>query len=353
MIHILFWLSGDDRRITVKLLAIGIDDDSRPFLRYVSRKGRFASSRRTCDDQNFMHELVVTIIGDPQQLALRKEEVDSVVDALEQNGAYITGVNWLAEGEACDIFFRSLPLDETRELLAALLEHVPFDFIAQPMQGRRKKLLISDMDSTIIEQECIDELAAFAGLKEKVAAITERAMNGELDFKAALTERVALLANLKEDVLEETYKKITLMPGAKTLVSTMKANGAYCVLVSGGFQFFTSRIRDRVGFDLDESNKLEVKDGQLTGNVILPILDKQSKRDALSYYTEKQDISLDLTLAVGDGANDLPMLQLAGLGVAYRAKPAVRAQTAAKIDHCDLHALLYAQGYARREFVTR
>ncbi|NDF12824.1 MAG: phosphoserine phosphatase SerB, partial [Proteobacteria bacterium] len=239
---------------------------------------------------------------------------------------------------------------EAREILEHLLANVPFDAVVQKAAGRKKKLLISDMDSTIINQECIDELADFAGLKAKVSAITERAMNGELDFKEALRERVGLLSGMDESVLQKVYdERITFMAGAKTLVKTMKQNGAQCILVSGGFTFFTSRVKDAVGFDLDEANILLIENAKLTGKVKEPILDKQSKRDALSFYTEKFDLKSHETMAVGDGANDLPMLQLAGLGVAYHAKPNVRAQARARIDTCDLTALLYVQGYTKEQ----
>lgn len=296
---------------------------------------------------------VVTLIANPEKLALKKVEVDSVVDALAANGAIIEHVEWLAENIACDIFFAVLSQDDVRELLEQLLAAVPFDFVVQNAWGRKKKLFISDMDSTIIEQECIDELADVLGLKEKIARITERAMNGELEFKDALRERVAMLKNLPEEKLQEVYNsKISFMPGAKTLVATMKKNGAKTVLVSGGFTFFTERVRDAIGFDAQEANILEIENGKLTGKVKEPILDKTSKLNALKFYAEELGISLQTTLAAGDGANDLPMIKSAGLGVAYHAKPSVKAQAMAKIDHSDLTALLYAQGYKAEEITV-
>lgn len=297
---------------------------------------------------------VVTIIADRTKMPLNDTEINTIIYALESNGAIVENIEWLAEGVACDIFFSVLSGEETQELLTHLLANVPFDFIVQSAQGRRKKLLISDMDSTIIEQECIDELADYVGLKSKVAEITERAMNGELDFKSALRERVALLKGLPENILEEAYHKhITFMPGSVELVSTMKANGARCVLISGGFTFFTERVRKHVGFDVQEANILEIENGVLTGRVKEPILDKQAKLNALKFHIEELNIDPYMSLAIGDGANDLPMLQNAGIGVAYHARPNVRSQVKARINHCDLKSVLYLQGYKAGEIVSK
>lgn len=219
------------------------------------------------------------------------------------------------------------------------------DYIAQPAANRRKKLLICDMDSTIITVECIDELADFVGKKAEVAAITERAMNGELDFAQALTERVALLAGLPESTLQRCYdERVRFTPGAKELVSAMRANGATCVLVSGGFTFFTSRVAEALGFHAHHANVLEVEGGALTGRVVPPILGKEAKLAQLEHYVNVLGMTPADVLAVGDGANDLPMLLAAGLGVAYHAKPSVQAAAHHRINHCDLRALLWAQG---------
>ena len=208
------------------------------------------------------------------------------------------------------------------------------------------------MDSTLIGQECVDELAAFAGVGERVAAITERAMRGEVAFAPALRERVALLAGLPESVIEDVLKdRITLNRGARTLVQTMRASGAYVAIVSGGFRQFTAAIRERLGADEDRANGLVVEGGKLTGKVIEPILGQDAKLDALKAIAAAMGLAFDETLAVGDGANDLPMLQAAGLGVAYRAKPKVAAGAGARVEHTDLSALLYAQGFARKDFV--
>ena len=222
----------------------------------------------------------------------------------------------------------------------------------QPEGGRRKRLLLADMDSTLIGQECIDELADFAGLKSRVAAITERAMRGEVAFEPALRERVALLAGLPETIVAAVLaQRITHTPGARALVATMRANGAYCALVSGGFTLFTGPVAASLGFDEHRGNTLLVRDGVFTGQVAEPILGREAKLRALIELRGRLGISPELTLAVGDGANDLAMLGDAGLGVAFRAKPAVAAAAHARIVHGDLSALLYAQGYAARDFV--
>ena len=259
---------------------------------------------------------------------------------------------WLDAPLACDVFFDHAPSANQLKMLEFHCATARIDMIAQPVEGREKRLLISDMDSTMIDQECIDELADKVGLKAHVAAITERAMNGELDFAAALRERVMLLKGLPETVLQDVFDQhITFMPGAKPLVATMRARGAHCVLVSGGFQFFTQRVADALGFHAQEANQLEVAGGVLTGRVIEPILDKQSKLDALNRIAQAHNIPLAHTLAVGDGANDLPMLQAAGLGVAYHAKTVVQKQAAARVNFTDLSALLYAQGIAKAAWV--
>lgn len=257
---------------------------------------------------------------------------------------------WLDEGIAADLLLRGPLLDAS---LATRLSTARIDHILQPVAGREKKLLISDMDSTMIDQECIDELAGYVGLKEHVAAITERAMNGELDFKAALRERVALLKDLPEAALQEVFdQKITLMRGARTLVQTMKARGAYCLLVSGGFGFFTTRVAAALGFDAEEANTLIIAEGKLTGQVSEPILDKESKRASLHRAATARGVALAETMAVGDGANDLPMLLDAGLGVAYHAKPVVQQQARHTVNYGDLTTLLHAQGIPRSAWIS-
>ncbi len=229
---------------------------------------------------------------------------------------------------------------------------MPIDIVVQAEAVRRKKLFLADMDSTMIGQECIDELAEFAGLKARVSAITERAMRGEIAFEPALRERVALLKDLPVSVVDEVLaKRIKLTPGGRQLVMTMRAHGAYTCLISGGFTLFTRPIAATIGFQENRANELVVADGKLTGDVREPIIGRDAKLATLTELRESFDLDEIDTLAVGDGANDLGMIEAAGLGVAYHAKPAVSAAASARIDHGDLTALLYAQGYTRAEFV--
>ena len=293
---------------------------------------------------------VVTLICNPASPALDSTVIDGARAVLPSPNHW----EWLSEGVAADIFF------ETTEDISALATRLreaagdlPIDGVVQPRATRRKKLFLADMDSTMIGQECIDELADFAGLKAHVSEITERAMRGEIEFEPALRERVALLKGLPVSVVDDVMaKRITLTPGARLLVQTMRANGAYTCLVSGGFTLFTSRVAELIGFQENRANELLVEDGKLTGMVSEPILGKAAKLATLNALRETLDIDGIDTMAVGDGANDLAMIQDAGLGVAFHAKPAVAAAAAARIDHADLTALLYAQGYKRSEFVS-
>lgn len=226
------------------------------------------------------------------------------------------------------------------------------DVVIQPAAYRRKRLYLTDMDSTVIEQECIDELADFVGLKEHVARITERAMNGEIAFEPALRERVALLKGLPVSAVDEVIeKRITLMPGGKTLTATLRKHGVYTCLVSGGFTLFTGPIAAMIGFDEHRGNTLVVENGKLAGRVEEPILGKEAKLATLRELAARHKLGIEETMVSGDGANDLPMIHGAGLGIAFRAKPAVAAEAPARIDHGDLTALLYVQGYRREEFV--
>jgi phosphoserine phosphatase len=262
----------------------------------------------------------------------------------------------LAPREACDIAFAEIVPDQAdaaaRRVLAEDFPAAAFDLVVQEAAGRRKCLLVADMESTIIENEMLDDLADFIGARAKVAEITRQAMNGEIDFAAALRARVALLCDLPATVLEEAAGRIRIMAGAPILVATMRAGGAYCALVSGGFGYFTSQIRERLGFDVDVANELLVADGKLTGAVREPILRREEKLATLTRLAAERGLPLAAALAVGDGANDLPMIQAAGLGIAFHAKPAVAAQARLRIDHADLTALLFAQGYRRQDFVA-
>ena len=229
---------------------------------------------------------------------------------------------------------------------------LPLDAVTTKIASRRKRLLVADMDSTIVTAETLDELAGFAGLKEKIADITARAMNGELDFETALEARVALLAGRGADTLEQVWDRIELTPGARTLVATMSAHGAVTALVSGGFTFFTEKLRKQLGFTYDQANRLHVADGRLVGTVQKPVLDKHAKVNALNTYARAHNLTPDQAISVGDGANDLAMLQRAGIGVAYHARPMVRAAARVRINHGNLTSLLYLQGYRKSEFVT-
>ncbi|MGR4867049.1 phosphoserine phosphatase SerB [Caulobacter sp. LARHSG274] len=257
----------------------------------------------------------------------------------------------LGEG-AIDLLVEAVQ-GEAHLAVKAAVGALPVDFAVQPAEGRRKRLLIADMDSTIIGCECLDELADFAGVKDQVSEITERAMRGELLFEGALRERVGMLKGLSVDALQACYDdRVKLNPGARTLVATMAADGARCALVSGGFTFFTGRVAAAAGFHLNRANTLIEADGVLTGQVGEPILGKEAKLAALIEETAALGLTPAEALAVGDGANDLAMIEAAGLGVAYRAKPIVAAQAHAKVDYADLTALLYFQGYRAKEFVS-
>jgi phosphoserine phosphatase len=257
--------------------------------------------------------------------------------------------HWLAPGTACE--FR-VGEPEIVDKVRAALAQSPVDANIVPNERRRKRLLIADMDSTIIGCECLDEIADFAGIKPHIAAITERAMKGEIPFEGALRERVALLKGLSESVLGRAYaERVTLNPGARILVRTMAENGAVTTLVSGGFTFFTSRVAKAAGFASQQANDLVIENGELTGAVREPILGREAKRDALLRLARDSGIDLKDTLAIGDGANDLGMLGESGLGIAYRAKPIVAAAARARLDHSDLSAALYLQGYRETDLV--
>ena len=291
--------------------------------------------------------LVATLIANPAAPVLSPELAARAADVIGAGTLY-----WLADGIAADLMPASV-LDETSvmELLRIAVAGHPVDVIVQTQEGRRKKLLIADMDSTMIGQECIDELADVVGLKEHVSAITARAMNGEIPFESALRERVALLKGLKSSVVGDVIReRITLAPGGLSLVATMKKNGGHTALVSGGFTCFTGPVAAMLGFDENQANLLIEENGMFSGLVEEPILGRQAKADALVSIAERLGITPLDALAVGDGANDLSMLELAGSGVALHAKPSVATQARHRIDHGDLTALLYMQGYRKSDF---
>jgi len=286
---------------------------------------------------------VLTLIAARAATSLSPAVIARVRDAAG-GGAPIV----LSPGEAAAIPLNAAPdMDAVR----AALDGTAIDAIATPAADRRKSLLIADMDSTIVTGETLDELADFAGLKPQIAAITARAMNGELDFKAALRERVAMLKGLPVAALEQTWQQVRLTAGARELVATMRAHGALTALVSGGFTFFTGRVAALAGFDMHRSNILLDDGAVLTGRVAEPILDRDAKLDMLTRLAAERGLPMSATLAVGDGANDLDMIRAAGLGIAFRAKPIVAAAARARVDHADLRALLFAQGYRAEDIV--
>ena len=294
--------------------------------------------------------LVATFVSNPQKPALTPALIDGAAQALGLQGQ----TQWLARDEAADFIFESAQAPRAlADALRGTIEPYPIDIIVQPLDGRRKGLFLADMDSTMISQECIDELADFVGLKPQVSAITERAMRGELAFEPALRERVALLQGLDVNVITQILQeRITYTPGGRVLVQTMRAHGTYTALVSGGFTLFTGPVSVALGFHEHRSNELLIENNRLAGRVAEPILGKEAKLATLKDLARINQLELAQTMAVGDGANDLAMLQAAGLGVAFHAKPAVAEAAAARLDYSDLTALLYAQGYTKADFVA-
>ena len=292
---------------------------------------------------------ILSVIADPAASAVDPLLVASLFGPVKAGE-----VRTLASGLAWEATLEDAPAPEALAALRREAGGAPLDINVVPAENRRKKLLIADMDSTIIQQECIDELAEHAGKRAEISAITEQAMRGELDFEAALKARVGMLKDLDEAVLAQTFEeRIALTPGARSLVETMNAMGAATALISGGFTFFTERVAKAAGFQHHQANRLFIEDGRLTGAVAEPILGREAKREALMRLTAAHDLNRGETLAVGDGANDLAMLEEASLGVAFHAKPAVAATAQARIDHGDLTALLYLQGIPQTEFIVQ
>ena len=297
-----------------------------------------------------MHHVLIMIAA-AGRVELDLSSVESARVEMKRSGLEIGDPIWLAPQEAVDIPFLGDPI-RARASVERILEGWPIDIAVLPAEGRRKRLLISDMDSTILQNETLDELAEEAGVGAEVAAITDRSMSGEIDFGQALIERVAMLKGLEVSALDRTAARMVMMPGALTLVATMRAHGAFTALVSGGFRYFTRLAASRAGFDREDANDLEIKDGHLTGRLKGTLLDRRGKRDRLESYAAEHGLDLSECLAVGDGANDLDMIQAAGLGVGFHAKPIVADACLARVTHGDLTALLYLQGYQREEFVT-
>ena len=296
-------------------------------------------------------DAVLTLIADPSARSLSPGDVGQARDALASAGADAAAPDWLEPVIACDLPFAGLPPGEAERAARTALADRPIDLAAQWAEKRRKKLLVADMESTIIAQEMLDEIAAHAGLGPGIAEVTARAMAGELDFEAALEARVALLAGLPETLLDELAGIMTLNPGASSLVASMRAQGAYCALLSGGFDCFTAKIAARCGFDEERANRLLTADGRLTGKVARPILGREAKLAAMEELCARLGLPAAEACAVGDGANDLDMVAAAGLGVAYRGKEVLRSAAGARVDHSDLTALLYIQGYRADEIV--
>ena len=301
--------------------------------------------------------LVATLISDPAAPALDTAAIERTRGALPAAQSPV----WLDPGIAADIPFsgdsgkpQAQAIRAFSDRVRAALGEAPLDVVVQRAEGRRKALFLADMDSTMIAQECIDELADYVGLKRQVAAITERAMRGEIEFAPALRERVALLEGLPASVVDEVIaERISLTPGARTLVATLRNNGAHTCLVSGGFTLFTGRIAAMIGFDENRGNTLLLDaDDRFTGKVAEPIVGREGKLATLIELRQRYGLAPDATLVTGDGANDIDMIEVAGLGVAYRAKPKVAETASARIDYGDLTALLYAQGYRRDEFIA-
>ncbi|MHA1546102.1 MAG: phosphoserine phosphatase SerB [Alphaproteobacteria bacterium] len=292
---------------------------------------------------------VLTLIGDANGAPLEQDHVARVCQDL----AAPTRLGWLAEDEACDIFFDSERTaaqitSQARDVLSGLA----FDAVCTPAKGRKKKLLISDMDSTVIKQECIDELGEAHGVGPQVRELTAAGIRGDIGFSSALRQRMALMKGMEHKLLEGVYQtRISLTPGARTLVQTMRSHGAYCILVSGGFTFFTSRICQRIGFHHHLGNELVFEDERLTGKVREPILGRSAKLNTMNQLCAEKDLGVGDVLAVGDGANDILMIQAAGLGVAFHGSDALKKQANATIDHGNLAALLYIQGFKKTQFV--
>jgi phosphoserine phosphatase len=300
-------------------------------------------------------ELVGTLVAGGGN-ALPQTLLDQAISHITAKGGTGLKLEWLAHSYAADIYVSGVPAHDVREILKTIFSTMAVDIIVQPVATRRKKFLIADMESTMIEQEMLDEIAAAIGIGEHVATITRRAMNGELDFTAALKERVGLLKGHPESLLEEVGRRVTFMPGAKTLLATMTKHGAFSWLVSGGFTGFAAPVAHELGFSEAYANRLTINDGVIAGEVMEPVLDKNTKKALLERACVEMQIGMEQTLAVGDGANDIPMLNTSndggGLGIAYHAKPSVRQSVAQQVNYGDLTTLLFAQGYRLDEFIS-
>ncbi len=292
-------------------------------------------------------ENVATLIGSFEH-PINELALSLLMDLITEHGGKVVRHSWLAPDEAVDVFFDGGNA-ELKETLNEWAMTQGVDIILQKTATRRKKALLADMESTLIKEEMLEELADYVGLRGKVEEITTRAMNGELDFKAALKERLALLKDLPATILDDLCKKITITDGAKELVATMRGSGARCIIVSGGFKVFTDYVASRLGFDENHGNALDIQKGKISGEMLEPVLDKHSKRAILANTAKQMNVSEADIVTVGDGANDVPMLLASGLGIAYHAKPAVQKQAQYNIRYANLRALLWAQGYSAKD----
>lgn len=295
-------------------------------------------------------ETVITIIGRSDR-PLDAKDIEAFRQVMQTRGMPLNKVDWLSEKEACDLYTETSKRDVVLSKWASsFAKTLGIDAIAQPLEGRRKKALFADMESTIIQEEILELMAEYAGVRKQVAEITHRAMNGDISsFREALAMRLGLLKEISADIVEEIVKRITLSEGACELVTTMRANGCYCVLVTGGFSVFTKIIAEKLGFHEHYSNILDIENGKITGKLVDPVIDKEGKLNTLLEVSRKIGVSVEQACAVGDGANDLPMLMTAGLGVAWRAKPKVQDKAHHIIRFADLRSLLWAQGYRKEE----
>lgn len=299
--------------------------------------------------------LVLTLVTAPSHAPIAPGLVISIRAALASAGASIGEPDWLAPGLACDLGFDGIAPAAARDITRALLRDRPIDCYAQPTQGRKKRLLVCDMDATIVTGETLDDLSVFAKDKAAIDALTQQSVRGEIGFTDSLIKRAELLKGLSEAEFAAAYAKVRLSPGATTLIRTLRADGVYTALVSGGFRYFTSRVRDQIGFFADIANDFEMVDGRTTGKLVPPIVDPEGehgKLGRLKHLARKLGLDLDATAAIGDGANDIPMLAAAGLGCAYRGKEKVRAAIPCRLDHADLTGLLYFMGYRGSEMVA-